>query len=205
LALGICYKDAATDFVCSSNAISPPSLDPLMLIQFARTLTTSAVFPPILTVSVVLSGIAFFLTLILMVPILFNWRHARNIHFLCIVSAGAAAFLLFVIALMTTSAISGVMAAIPTVSLQVIVTERGILLEAFVWTAFGIWTFTFIFVWWLRWWEILERREVKLAADKYEKHRAEERERQAKAREEMKNKPMKAEDAVLQQMAAAQV
>ena len=46
---------------------------------------------------------------------------------------------------------------------------------------------------------------MKLAADKYEKRRAEERERQAKVREEMKNKPMKAEDAVLQQMAASQM
>lgn len=161
--LGICYKDNTTDFVCSSNAINPPSLDPLMLIEFARTLTNSVVFPPILTISVVLSGVAFFLTLILFSPVVFNWRHARNIHFLCIASSAGATFFLFVTSLMTTFAISAVMSAIPTVSLQVIATERGILLEAFIWAAFGIWMLSFLWTWWLRWWEILERREIKRA------------------------------------------
>lgn len=148
--------------MCSSNAITPPSLDPLLLIEFARTLTSSVVFPPILTVSVVLSGIAFFLTLILFAPVVFNWKHARHLHFLCIASSAGAAFLLFVTSLMTTAAISGVMSAISTVSLQVVTTERGILLEAFIWAAFGIWTLTFLYVWWVRWWEILESRVVKI-------------------------------------------
>jgi len=157
--------------MCSSNAISPPSLDPLMLLEFARSLTTSVIFPPILTVSVVLGGVAYSLTLFLFFPLVFNWRHARNIHFLCITCSGAAAFLLFVTALMTTSGISGVMSAIPNVSLQVITTERGILLEAFLWAAFGIWSLGFILTWWLRWWEILERREVKQLDSRYEDRR----------------------------------
>ena len=57
----------------------------------------------------------------------------------------------------------------------------------------------------MRWWEILERREVKVKAKKAEEEKKKKAAEEAKAKEALKNKPMKAEEVVLQQFAAAQM
>ena len=187
------------------DAINTPSSDPLMIIDFARSFTTeSVVLPGVLILSMVLGGIVLLIELFLFNPIVFHWKHARNLHFTAIISAAATCFFLFVASLNTTSAVSASIAAITTVSLQVVEAERGILLEAFLWSACSLWFLVFVFLAWIRWWEILERRETKKKAgreDREKKRKAS----LAAASAAQKDKPMKAEDAVLQQMAAAQM
>jgi len=155
----MCISDNATAVTCSTAGIEAPNPDPLMTIPFARSLTTSVLSPPLIIFSMALSGAAILLNLLLTHPNIFNWIHARNLHFICIVFAGATAFFLFVTALMTTSAISGGISALSTISLEVLTAQRGVLLEAMLWSAFGIWSIAFLYSWWVRWWEILERRE----------------------------------------------
>jgi hypothetical protein len=149
--------------VCSSLAINPPSVDPLMLLDFARTMPKSVVPEALLAVCIALSAVAISLNLSLSIPVVFHWRHAQNVHFLCIGASGGTAFFLLILGMVTTSAISGAIAALNIVSLQVVFTERGVLLEGFVWAAFGLWFFIFLYMWWIRWWQILEVRQLKRA------------------------------------------
>jgi hypothetical protein len=168
----MCLSDNSTAVACSTNAaVEAPNADPLMTIGFARSLTNSVLSPPLLVFSMALSVSALLIALLLSFPVIFDWQHARNLHVMCIVFAGAAAFFLFVTALMTTSAISGGISAISTISLEVLTAQRGVLLEASLWAAFGIWSFAFLFTWWIRWWEILERREKKRYAKKAEEEK----------------------------------
>jgi hypothetical protein len=102
---------------------------------------------------------------------------------------------------MTTSSISGSLGGVTIISLQVIAAERGVLLEAFIWAACGVWSFAFLFVWFIRRWEILERREVKKAQEKRKKFVEEMKKKQPASRD----RPMKAEESVLLQMASAQM
>ena len=83
--------------------------------------------------------------------------------------------------------------------------QKGGSTEAFLWTAWVLWLFAFLFVWWVRWWEILERRETKKAAKKKADDDKKKADDEKKKQQALKDKPMKAEDAVLQQMAAAQM
>ena len=92
-----------------------------------------------------------------------------------------------------------------TTSLEVVTVQRGVQTEAFLWTAWVLWLFAFLFVWWVRWWEILEKREKKKAAKKAEDEKKKKAEEEKKKQQALKDKPLKAEDAVLQQMAAAQM
>lgn len=82
-------------------------------------------------------------------------------------------------------------------------------MEAFLWCACAIWFLAFIFGALLRWWEILERRELKLRIRKKieEEGRKKAAAVAAAAARAQRATPlaMKAEDAVLQQMAAAQL
>jgi hypothetical protein len=183
------------------DAINSPGRDPLMIIDLSRSLINSVIPPWTLILSMVLGGIVLLVEIFLHVPIVFNWRHARNLHFTTIVSAVATCFFLFVASLNTTSAISASIATITTVSLQVVEAERGILLESFLWTACGIWLLVFVFLTWLRWWEILERREQKMKAKKFQE------DRKKKAEEDKKRRmvPLNPKDAASQQMAAAQM
>jgi hypothetical protein len=146
---------------CSVDAINAPSIDPLMLLVFAKSMAHQVVSSPLLIASMAFSGAALLAALPLCLPVVFNWKHARNVHATCIFMAGSATFLLFVTALCTTAAVSAAISAIATVTLQVVEVERGTLLEALLWTAVGIWCAAFLFAWFVRWWEILERREQK--------------------------------------------
>jgi hypothetical protein len=184
--------------MCSSDGLTPPSVDPLMLLDFAREFTSSVVYPALLIISVVCGAIATCLTIALFLPLLFNWSSSPNLHFSCIVASLGSAFFLLLTGLMATSGVSGAMVGVRTVSLQVIDAHRGILLEAFIWSGFASWIFIFLWAWAVRWWEILEREEVLVKVRKAE-------EEKRRRREAMKNKPMKAEEAVLAQLAAAQM
>src|SRR5271156_6701164 len=205
----MCLSDNVTPVRCSTDiwnfATGAQGVDPLMVAEAAKSLVESVVTNSLIILDLVFGLTSFVMTMILFLPLVFNWRHARNLHFLCIVMAGASAFFQFVTVLITKFGIEGGIYGVTTVSLQVIEGQKGVLTEAFLWTAWGLWFLAFLLVWWVRWWEILERREVKKAAKKKEDEEKKKKEADAKAKADAKNKPMKAEEAVLQQMAAAQM
>ena len=203
--LGTCYRDNSSAIMCSSDGLTPPSVDPLMLLDFAKAFTISVVYPALLIISVVCGGIAVLVTMLLFHPLLFNWRHARNLHVGCIVASLGSAFFLLLTGLMTTSGVSGAMVALRTVSLQVIEAERGIVLEACVWSAFALWVLIFLWAWWVRWWEILERRDAKQRMVKLDTERRKKQEEEKKARDANKDNRMKADEAFLASLAAAQM
>ena len=186
-------------------ATGAQGVDPLMVAETAKSLIESVVSKYLIILVITLGLTSFIMTMVLFLPLVFNWRHARNLHFLCIVMAGASAFFLFVQILITKFGILGGMYGVFTTSLEVVTVQRGIQTEAFLWTAWVLWLFAFLFVWWVRWWEILERRDNKKAAKKAEDEKKKKAEAEKKKQEEAKNKPMKAEEMVLQQMAAAQM
>jgi hypothetical protein len=117
-----------------------------------------------LVLGLIYGGTAFALHVCLMFPILFDWRHARNLHTTSIALLLASSFVLFLEALATTSTISAAMYATRTVSLELVEVERGLLSEIFLWLAAMVWLFTSLFMWWVRQWEIMERRAQKRAA-----------------------------------------
>jgi glucan phosphoethanolaminetransferase (alkaline phosphatase superfamily) len=205
----MCLSDNTTPVRCSTDiwnfASGAQGVDPLMVAEAAKSLIESVVAPTLLIIVVTVGLTSFLMTMVLFLPIVFAWRHARNLHFLCIVMAGASAFFLFVEILITQSGIAGAMAGVYNTSLQVVTVQKGVLTEAFLWVAWALWLFAFLFVSWVRWWEILERRQAKKAkkAEEDKKKKAEEEKKKAAAA--AKDKPMKAEEAVLQQMAAAQM
>ena len=177
-----------------------------MAAEFAKSLIESVAPPYLLLLSITVGLTAFICTMVLFLPIVFSWRHARNLHFLCIVMAGAAAFFLFITILITKTGVTSGMYAVDIISLTAIVTARGNLTEGFLWTAWVLWLFAFLFVWLVRWWEILERREKKAKAKKdaekaaADKKKAEEEKKKAKV-----DQPIKADQNVLEAMAAAQM
>lgn len=186
-------------------ATGAQGVDPLMVAETAKSLIESVVSPYLIILVITLGLTSLLMTMVLFLPLVFNWRHARNLHFLCIVMAGASSFFLFVNILITKFGIAGGMTAVFTTSLEVVAVKRGILTEAFLWVAWGLWLLAFLFVWWVRWWEILERRQAKKIAKKAEEDKKKKAEEEKKKAAAAKDKPMKAEDAVLQQMAAAQM
>lgn len=195
LTSGICYWDNANNIMCSPDGLTPPSVDPLMLIDFARAFTHSAVYPSLFIISVVCGAVAMIVAVTLLLPSIYNWRHSRNLHFASIVASLGSAFFLLLSGLMTTFGVSGAMLGLSTVSLQVVAVERGILLESFVWSAFSLWTLIFLWTWYVRWWEILDRREVKTITERENRKRA-----------EMKNSTkVEDRDVSLQGFAAAQM
>lgn len=119
--------------------------------------------------------------------------------------AGAVSFFLFVEIIITKMGIMGAVYGVTTTSLMTVSAQKGTLSEALLWTAWAIWGGAFLLVSWVRWWEILERREKKRAQKKADDEKKKKQENDKKANEQAKNKPMKPEDAVLQQMAAAQM
>jgi glucan phosphoethanolaminetransferase (alkaline phosphatase superfamily) len=208
----MCLSDNVTPVRCSTDmwnfATGAEGVDPLMVAESAKALVEAVVAKFLIVLVITLGLASFIMTTILFLPIVFNWRHARNLHFLCIVMAGASAFFLFVLILITKFGVLGTMVGVTTTSLKTVDAQKGVETEAFLWTAWALWFLTFWFVWWVRWWEILERRAVKKAA----KEKAEADEKKKKAAEEekkkqaaQKDKPMKAEEAVLQQYAIAQM
>jgi glucan phosphoethanolaminetransferase (alkaline phosphatase superfamily) len=205
----MCLSDNVTPVRCSTDiwnfASGAQGVDPLMVAETAKSLIESVVAPFLIILVITLGLTSLIMTMVLFLPMVFNWRHARNLHFLCIVMAGASAFLLFVEILITKFGILGGMYGVFTTSLQVVTVKKGVLSEAFLWTAWVLWLFAFLFVWWVRWWEILERREKKKAAKKKAEDDKKKAEEEKKKQAALKDKPMKAEDAVLQQMAAAQM
>lgn len=209
LILGMCLSDNVTPVRCSTDiwnfASGAQGVDPLMVAETAKSLIESVVAPFLIILVITLGLTSLIMTMVLFLPMVFSWRHARNLHFLCIVMAGASAFLLFVEILITKLGILGGMYGVFTTSLQVVTVKKGVLSEAFLWTAWVLWLFAFLFVWWVRWWEILERRETKKAAKKKAEDDKKKAEEEKKKQAALKDKPMKAEDAVLQQMAAAQM
>ena len=205
----MCLSDNITPVRCSTDiwnfASGAQGVDPLMVAEAAKELVSGISTPYLLILSITLGITSLAMTMVLFLPAVFNWRHARNLHFLCIVMAGAASFFMFINILITKFGVLGIISAVQIVSLETVNASRGILSEAFLWTAWAVWGFAFLFVWWVRWWEILERREKKKAAKKAEEEKKKKADADAKAKQAQKEKPMKAEDAVLQQMAAAQM
>jgi len=119
--------------------------------------------------------------------------------------AGASSFFLFLEILITKYGVAGGIYGVNIISLDVITATKGTQTEAFLWTAWVLWLFAFLFIWWVRWWEILERRENKKKAKKEDEEKKKKAAAAAAEKAAQKDKPMKAEDAVLQQMAAAQM
>jgi glucan phosphoethanolaminetransferase (alkaline phosphatase superfamily) len=203
-------SDNVTPVRCSTDiwnfASGAQGVDPLMAAEFAKSLIESVTPPYLLLLSITVGLTAFICTMVLFLPIVFSWRHARNLHFLCIVMAGAAAFFLFITILITTTGVTSGIYAVDIISLTAITASRGTLTEAFLWTAWVLWLFAFLFVWLVRWWEILERREKKAKAKKdaekaaADKKKAEEEKKKAKV-----DQPIKADQMVLEAMAAAQM
>ena len=180
-------------------------VDPLMAAEFAKALIESVVTKYLLILVITLGVTSFLCTMVLFLPVIFNWRHARNLHFLCIVMAGASSFFLFLEILITKYGVAGGIYGVNIISLDVITATKGTQTEAFLWTAWVLWLFAFLFIWWVRWWEILERRENKKMAKKEDEEKKKKAAAAAAEKAAQKDKPMKAEDAVLQQMAAAQM
>jgi Ca2+ regulator and membrane fusion protein Fig1 len=205
----MCLSDNTTPVRCSTDmwnfASGAQGVDPLMVAEAAKSVIESVVAPSLLIIVVTVGLTSFLMTMVLFLPLVFNWRHARNLHFLCIVMAGASSFFLFVEILITKSGIAGAMAGVFNTSLQVVSVQRGVLSEAFLWVAWALWLFAFLLVAWVRWWEILERRQAKKAKKAEEDKKKKADEEKKKAAQAAKDKPMKAEEAVLQQMAAAQM
>jgi hypothetical protein len=64
----------------------------------------------------------------------------------------------------------------------------------------------FFFVWLVRWWEILERREKKATKAKKEKEAADKKKKDEEAKKKKDQpQPIKADPGILQEMAAAQM
>ena len=205
----MCLSDKVTPVRCSTDmwnfASGAQGVDPLMVAETAKSLIESVVSKYLIILVITLGLTAFIMTMVLFLPVVFDWRHARNLHFLCIVMAGASTFFLFVQILITKFGILGGMYGVFTTSLEVVTVQRGVQTEAFLWAAWVLWLFAFLFVWWVRWWEILEKREKKKAAKKADDEKKKKAEEEKKKQQALKDKPLKAEDAVLQQMAAAQM
>jgi glucan phosphoethanolaminetransferase (alkaline phosphatase superfamily) len=176
-----------------------------MVAEASKALIESVAGPYLILLSITLGLTSLIMTMVLFLPVVFNWRHARNLHFLCIVMAGATAFFLFVNILITKMGILGGIYGVTITSLQAIQAQTGTLTEAFLWISWVLWLLAFLMVWWVRWWEILERREVKIKAKKADDEKKKKAEEEKKAKEALKNKPLKAEEVVLQQFAAAQM
>jgi hypothetical protein len=206
----MCLSDNVTPVQCSSDlwnfALKAQGVDPLMAAEFAKELVSSVAPPYLLILSITVGLTSFILTMVLFLPLVFGWRHARNLHFLCIVMAGAAAFFLFITILnMKWGVMSGV-AAVPIISLTAITAQNGSLTEGFLWAAWILWLVAFFFVWLVRWWEILERREKKAAKAKKEKEAADKKKKDDEAKKKKDQpQPIKADPGILQEMAAAQM
>jgi glucan phosphoethanolaminetransferase (alkaline phosphatase superfamily) len=175
-----------------------------MAAEFAKALVEEVAPPYLLILSITFGLTAFILTMVLFLPLVFGWRHARNLHFLCVVMAGATSFFLFMNVVTTKLGVLGGLTAVPIISLQVITATRGVLTEAFLWAAWVLWFTAFGFVWLVRWWEILERREKKAAKAKKEKEAADKKKKEEGGKAK-KEQPIKADEALLQEMAAAQM
>jgi glucan phosphoethanolaminetransferase (alkaline phosphatase superfamily) len=177
-----------------------------MVAESAKAMIESVVTNYLIILVITFGVTSFILTMILFLPIVFNWRHARNLHFLCIVMAGASSFFLFLEIIITKFGVLGTLYGVNITSLTVITANKGAQTEVFLWVAWILWLLAFLFIWWVRWWEILERREQKKKAKKEEDAKKSAAAAKAKAEAAAKEKPaMKAEEAVLQQMAAAQM
>jgi membrane-bound ClpP family serine protease len=204
----MCLSDNVTPVRCSTDmwnfASGAQGVDPLMIAEFAKSLIESVVTKYLIILVITLGVASFLLTMVLFLPIVFDWRHARNLHFLCIVLWGVSTFFLFIEILITKFGVLGGLYGVTITSLDVVTAQKGTLTEAFLWIAWALWLLAFLFVWWVRWWEILERREVKKRAKKEEEEKKKKQE-QEKAKAQAGAKPLKAEDQVLQQMAAAQM
>lgn len=205
----MCLSDNITPVRCSTDiwnfASGAQGVDPLMVAEAAKELVSSIATNYLLLLSITLGVTSLIMTMVLFLPTVFNWRHARNLHFLCIAMAGATVFFLFIEIMMTKFGVLGVIDTVRIVSLQTVSATRGVLTEAFLWAAMVVWAGAFLLVWWVRWWEILERRQKKKDAKAAAEKKKKEDDEKKKAAEALKNKPMKAEDAVLQAMAAAQM
>jgi hypothetical protein len=206
--IGMCLSDNVTPVRCSTDmwnfATGAQGVDPLMTAETAKSLIESVSTKYLLILVITLGTASFILTMVLFLPLVFNWRHARNLHFLCIVLWGVSTFFLFLEVIITKFGVSGVIYGVTITSLNTVTATSGQLTEAFLWTSWALWLLTFFFVWWVRWWEILERREIKKRAKKEEEEKKKKADAE-KAKAAAGAKPLKAEDQVLQQMAAAQM
>ena len=163
--------------------------------------------PTLVILSLALSAATIAIQLFLSTPLVFNWRHARNLHAISTIFAFATSFFTFVAVFMTRFTVSAAMSGISTVSLNAVETKRGSLSEAFLWVSAAFWFVAFWFMWWVRWWEILEKRDTKDQVLQIEIERRENQEEAKKlgSRRAVEMKPMNPGDDYLSQFPAAQM
>lgn len=118
--------------------------------------------PTLLVLGLALSASAIIMQLCLMMPVVFHWVYARNLHLFSMIVSLGTSFIGFIAAVMTRFMISGAMYSISTVSLQTVETIRGRLSEAFLWVGSAFWFSAFVLMWWVRCWEL---REAKIKAN----------------------------------------
>ncbi len=174
----------------------PRFLDPLLLSVFAP-LFQKNLAPWLLIVGMTAASTAIALTLALMIRSLFWWKYSRNLHTTCIGMTLGASLFTFISVLKTRVTVSSALYTIRTVSLQVVSVERGKLSEAFLWLASAIWFLTFLFMTWVRLWNLANMRAKKEDAVIMEEEEEESRTQQLL--------PRSTESISLPQLAAAQM
>jgi uncharacterized membrane protein len=73
----------------------------------------------------------------------------------------SASLFTFISVLKARVTVSSALYAVRTLSLQVVAVDRGKLSEAFLWVASAIWFLTFMFMTWVRLWNIADMRATK--------------------------------------------
>jgi len=130
-----------------------------MLLILSQSLKNS--LGQLLVIVLAFGSAATFIEFNLTFPVVFNWRHARNLHTIGAVLTLGASFFLFVVALRSRIWILGAMSGATNFSLQTVEAKKGTLLEVFTWLCSALWFLAFLHIVWLRRWEILERRDAK--------------------------------------------
>lgn len=138
-------------------------IDPLMLGVLAQNLEILS-GSTMVTLSLALSLVAIIANVSLMVGDVPSWRHEDQLHTMCMVCAFGAAFVQFLTAVTTRSAISGVIHAVEAVSLGTVGVTRGIMVEVFVWISAVIWFVAFLGCAYILRWEIRERKSGEVSA-----------------------------------------
>lgn len=136
------------------------SIDPLMMgviAQCFQALNTSSWF----TIGMTFGITAVILNLSLLINDVALWRHARNLQVTDTTLAGAASIAFFITALQTRFTVSGAMYVINTVSFDNVVATRGALLEVFLWIIWAIWLLSSGCCFYLRIWEIRQTKSMK--------------------------------------------
>jgi len=135
-------------------------LDPLRIGVIAKcfqALSTSSWF----TIGMTFGTTAIILNLSLLIDDVAFWRHAHSLHVTDTAFSAAASVALFITALQTRFTVSGAMYSINTLAFDNLGATRGVLLEVFLWVTSVIWLVSSCCCFYLRSWEIKQRRSLK--------------------------------------------